>query len=99
MSMPAKRMPLLTDGRGREPRGRCSRSCLCMRGRVERLRIPFELRAPGEGATLSPEDDASAPARRPSPGSRLPLPSLVVGEDEEIIQAPLLDGAPRAGAR
>jgi hypothetical protein len=57
-----------------------------MRGRPGRLGIPFESGAPGEGANLSAEDDASWGLRRPSPGSRLLIPSLLLREGEEIIQ-------------
>ncbi|HLC21922.1 MAG TPA: hypothetical protein VJM10_07435, partial [Candidatus Methylomirabilis sp.] len=42
MSIPAKRIGLLSDGGMREPRGRCPCSCLCMRGRARRLGIPSE---------------------------------------------------------
>jgi len=43
MSMPANRMPYsLPDGSDREPRSRCPRSSLSMRGRPRRLAIPCE---------------------------------------------------------
>ena len=38
--------------------------------RTAGLKIPFGLKTPVEGANLSPEDKASAAARRPSPGFR-----------------------------
>src|SRR5947207_13996244 len=70
MSIPTKRIPVLSDGSAGSPRDRRPCSCLFMRGRRRRLGIPSELWTPGEGADLKTEDGASRSLRRPSPGSR-----------------------------
>src|SRR5437773_10137522 len=95
MSTPTKRIALLSDRRGREPRRRCSCSALWMRGRAARLEIPFEPGAPGEGANLRPEDIASRLLRRPSPGSRLCPSSPLTTGDGGIIQGSLVAASPR----
>src|SRR5262249_58499137 len=89
MSMPTYRLPrLLPTEDAREPRSRCPCPRLFMRGRDATAgpKMPSGLKTPVEGANLSPEDNASARRRRPSPGFR-PLATTAFREVVGEIQA------------